>query len=195
MGETKNIQAELDSLVKGTSWPRTYPASQPPEDYFGALPGLVLERLQAADEETTVPRWSRETPYVVPEGYFRQLPGRVMRQVSPAAPVVSLPRRRQPSRWSAWSAAATITVIIAFSGLLWFGHGPATPSAVSIDQQLASLSSEAIEQYLNTATNTLNTDELLNTLNSDQLQEVPSGEFSSQDLEDYLNEEIPDSLY
>jgi hypothetical protein len=92
-------------------------------------------------------------------------------------------------------AAAVMTGIVTLSALVWFTRPPAAVSSVSVDQQIASLSSEAIEQYLNDATNTLNADEILNTLTDDDLRGSPAPEPSGKALEEYLNQEIPDSLY
>lgn len=196
MAETEKIREELERLIPGESWPRAYPAGQVPEGYFDKLPGRVLEAVAPGSEEEAGLSWGKTNPYAVPAGYFDQLPGIVARKLTPApAPMVSLPRQRPLSRWSSWAAAAVITGMIALSGLLWFTNPPSAPASGSVEQQIAGLSSDAIEQYLSNATNTLNSDEILNTLNDDNIQDASSGRSSRQVLEEYLNDEIPDSLY
>ena len=192
MAETENTREELERLVPGQSWPRVYPG-EIPGGYFERLPGRVLQAVAEAREEPGTLSWDRTNPYSVPEGYFDRLPGVVTRKLS-GAPVVTLPRQRR-TRWSSWLAAAVMTGIVTLSALVWFTRPPAAVSSVSVDQQIASLSSEAIEQYLNDATNTLNSDEILNTLTDDDLQGSPAPEPSGKALEEYLNQEIPDSLY
>jgi len=195
MPETEKIRAELERLVPGASWPRTYPEGKVPEGYFGTLPGRVLDAVASLEDHAREASWGKTNPYTVPAGYFDRLPGIIAKKVTPAHPVMMLPRQRRLSRWSSWAAAAVITVLIALSGLLWFSRPPSHSTGPSFDQQIASLSSEAIEQYLNTSTSALNTDELLNTLNDDNLDDASSRQLSGQDLEKFLSEEIPDSLY
>lgn len=194
MAETEKIRAELERLIQGESWPRAYPAGQVPDGYFEKLPGRVLEAVVPGGEKREAPAWGKANPYSVPAGYFDRLPGVVAGKLAPAAPVVTLPRQRRP-RLSSWLAAAVITAMVAFSGLLWFTRPPAVSTSDSVEQQIASLSSEAIEQYLSNATNALNSDEILNTLNVDNLQGASFGDNSSEAVDEHLNDEIPDSLY
>jgi len=193
MAETENTREELERLIPGESWPRACPG-RVPEGYFEKLPGRVLQAVAPDRLESEVLPWDKTNPYSVPAGYFDHLPGVVTRKLS-GAPVVTLPRQRR-SRWSSWLAAAVMTGIVTLSALVWFTRPPAAVTSGSVDQQIASLSSEAIEQYLNDATNTLNADEILNTLtDDDNLQGSPALEPSGKALEEYLNQEIPDSLY
>lgn len=193
MPESDHIREELERLVPDNSWPRAYPGGKAPEGYFRDLPERVLG---AVSDQADVPDWGRKNPYAVPEEYFGRLPEQVLRRVTSPAPVVLLPRRRRHAGWSRMAVAAVITVLVALSGLLWFSPHPQNGSkGISVDQQIAALSSDAIEQYLSTETSTLNTDELLNTLNEDDLEEASPGALSPRQLEQSLTEEIPDSLY
>lgn len=192
MPATNEIREELELLMPGCDWPESYPGHQVPEGYFVALPGSVMSRLGDSGTEVTLPGWGKTNPFAVPGDYFASLPHRVTDRLQPKAVVVKLPRPR--SRWSSWAMAAVITLLIALSGLLWLTEHRSYHQQPTLDQQLATLSSESIKQYLNTQTTVLNADEILTTLNDDDFQDASSA-ISTKGVEEFLNEDIPDSLY
>lgn len=190
MPKRDNIQEELENLTPGFTWPDSHARLEVPEGYFQELPGRVLEMLSITGTPDITPNLPKENPYRIPEGYFEQLPGRLLGKLAPKTPVINLPRSRP--RLTAWAYAAAIIVLVALSGLLWISQHHQPPT---LDQQLASLSDDAIEQYLSTEAGAFNTDDVFSTLNEEDIQNSLTGGISSQDIQTYLSEEDPDSMY
>lgn len=182
-GDT-DIRTELEGLAPGFTWPRA-PRFQVPEGYFGSLKASVLGEIAATAEMPQPP----PTPYRAPAGYFESLPAAVLSRVRRAPAVVQLPRRRAALRIR-WLAAAAIAAVIALAALLRL---PRHASAPSLDRQLASLSDEAITQYLSAQAASLNEDDLYTNVSDSMLSNPVVHGLSDRDIEEYLNEDSPGS--
>lgn len=177
-----SIKEELDKLAPGFTWPREAPGFKVPEGYFDALPARVHAEIASS---TFLPP-KAAVPYAVPPGYFNTLPEQVLARAKNAGRPV---KRMRPFRLrTRWLAAAVIAAIVVLAALLRLPRQQAT----SIDRQLASLSDAAITGYLTTEAASLNDEDLYHNLSDSLAGPVVDG-LSSQDIEEYLNEDSPES--
>jgi hypothetical protein len=137
--------AELSPLLYGIS--RTMPYAVP-ANYFQTtieeLPFLIGEDPKSA----ILTLVEGATPYEVPRGYFMDLPEQILERVTGSktkvVPVVK-------SRWMRLAAAAMITGIIGLSGYFYFNHKNGFDADRPIAQQLKSVSTKELNEFIKTA--------------------------------------------
>ena len=133
--ELKSMGSALASLSRKTP----YIVS---DDYFSSLPAAVLTK---AVESSLTDRLPRNSPYAVPSGYFEQMPQQILSKVKShqeqhQTKVIPLDN----SIWKGirWAAAAVLLVIAGF------GTFQVLNKENSVEEQLASLPTEAVIEYV-----------------------------------------------
>lgn len=173
-------QRELQTLSPFLgSLPKTNPYIVP-AGYFSEIADKVLQLAIAIDPVTPA------VPYSVPEGYFEGLAEKITAKAvlqqaehKEPAPVIRLPRRR-PAVWKYLAAAVTCGIII--STALYYHN-----RHQNFDYQLAKVSDQAIEQYLQNNTGVFDNELLYSNVNTDSTGVVNiSNELSSEDIREYL---------
>lgn len=187
MNEGENIRKELENIAPEIQWKREFPDFSIPEGYFGQATREIWDKIQVEEGEKAL---SKTLPYQVPDGYFDQLPQKVLEKVQDTPRIISLPRQRR--RRYDWAMAAAIAAIVALAGLLSQPNRPAGTHH-SLDLQLATISNNAIEQYLDNHLSSLNTEDLYEYLNPQDQQDPMIHDVSSQAIEEYLNNNVDTS--
>lgn len=210
-------QEDLSPLLTGLS--RKMPDSVP-EGYFDTLPDLIMQRLKAempasssvqtgleglpalktspvqeelppvssvqAELEELSPLLagiSREMPYTVPAGYFDNLTVPV-----PGAKVIPMGNSRM--KWlKRGLAAACVAAILAVGGM--YLAKQQQPQGVKLDTQLAALSDQEIEDYLQNHTDDFDNEAIFSSVsNETELPSVIPDDISDANLEQYLDENM-----
>lgn len=188
MAPSKHILQELKRLEPDFSWPVSPPPFTLPEGYLEALAPGVLQQIR---DEELLDAAAQPEIFQAPEGYFASLPETVLKQVRKPSRIIRLPRPR--ATIPSWVAAAVIAVFVSVSGLLWLSDHP---GKAGLDGQLAGLSDSTIQRYLS---DQLDLEEASQDAVGAQAQEDLSlhviQKLSSQEIEQYLNDDIPYSLY
>lgn len=197
MSVNKNILKELEEIVPGFRWPENHADFEVPDEYFQRFPDTVLNKITNSDTEKLPVSLSRDT-FVTPAGYFESLPEKVLSKIkgdSKETSVVRLPRKHR--HWQNWVAAAVIAAFVALGGLIWLTPHPSQKgqqASFSLSQQLASVSNQAIEQYLITHVNVSNMSEVYNNLSEQDLQDALTNGLSTSAIKEYLQNNTADSL-
>jgi|SRR5690242_916792 len=170
--ELQTISPFLGSL------PKTNPYTVPP-GYFSEIADNALQLAMAIVPITPA------VPYSVPEGYFEGLAEKITAKAvlqqaehKEPAPVIRLPRR--PAVWKYLAAAVTSGIIISTALYIHNRHQ-------NFDYQLAKVSDQAIEQYLQNNTGVFDNDLLYSNVNTDSTGSLSiSNELSTEDIREYL---------
>lgn len=198
MSVNKNILKELEELESGFGWPEQHADFKVPEGYLTQLPDTVLNRIKGGEREELPVSLSRENAFGTPAGYFENLPSRILNKINEEnkkAPLVRLPRSRR--KWPNWAAAAAIAAFVAVGGMWWLIPPRLQnnrQASISFNQQLASVSDEAIEQYLSTQINSSNINEVYKNLSDQDLQDALTNDLSTSAIKEYLQNNDLDSL-
>ena len=198
MSVNKNILKELEELESGFGWPEKHADFKVPEGYLTQLPDTVLNRIKGGEREELPVSLSRENAFGTPAGYFENLPSRILNKINEEnkkAPLVRLPRSRR--KWPNWAAAAAIAAFVAVGGMWWLIPPRLQnnrQASISFNQQLASVSDEAIEQYLSTQINSSNINEVYKNLSDQDLQDALTNDLSTSAIKEYLQNNDLDSL-
>lgn len=126
-----------------------------PEGYFEILSVNIPKTTEVFEELQEIAPLlntiSKQMPYSVPEGYFEQFTV----NVNTEAPVVEITQAKvitmhgSRSKWVTYLAAACVTVLLGIGAfVVTQRQGNPAATAVNIDQQLASLSDDDINNYL-----------------------------------------------
>lgn len=196
MSVNKNILKELEEIVPGFKWPENQADFDIPDGYFQRFPNIVLKNIN--DNTKELPVSLSKSTFEAPAGYFDSLPEKVLGKIkenSKETSVVRLPRKHR--NWQDWAAAAVIAAFVALGGLIWLTPHPSQngqQASFSISQQLASVSNQAIEQYLSTHVNASNMNEVYNNLSDQDLQDALTDGLSTSAIEEYLQNNTADSL-
>lgn len=195
MSVNKNILQELKEIVPGFQWPENHPDFEVPEGYFTQFPDAVLNKINNGGEKELSVSFTKKNIYEAPAGYFDSLPEKVLSKVnreSKGVQVMQLPRRHR--NWYNWATAAVIAAFVALGGVIWLTPPPVKQqSSFSINQQLASLSDQEIEQYLSVQINSSNVNEVYDNLSDQDLQNVLTNGLSTAAIEEYLQNNAPDT--
>lgn len=172
--------AELSPLLAGIS--RTMPYAVP-VNYFQStiedLPFLTGEDPQSAILSLV----EGVTPYGVPLGYFANLPEQILEKVSASkAKLVPVVRRR----WMRLAAAAMITGIIGLSGYFYFSNKNGFDADKPIAQQLKSVSTKELSEFIKTADITNTSTETAGVTKASQEVEKMLTDVSDRELEAFL---------
>lgn len=198
MSVNKNIRKELEEIVPGSKWPEKPADFEIPEGYFQQLTDIVLNKIKDREEEELPLSLKNRRTYEAPAEYFENLPEKVLSRISEGnreTPVVMLPRKHK--NWQNWAAAAIIAAFVATAGLIWLAPSHlqnGQSSSFSLSQQLASVSDQAIEQYLGTQINSSNVNEVYDNLSNQDLQDALTTGLSTSAIEEYLQNNTADSL-
>lgn len=197
MPRNKNILKELEEIAPDIPWPEKHPDFELPTGYFEGLHEEVMNRIGQMEANELPAQLTGKQPFSVPDGYFEGLPAKVMGKINTenrTYPTIKFHRRRT---WTAWASAAAIAAFVALGGLLWLPKNPSSnqgETALSINEQMASLSDHAIEQYLDMNLSAANMDEVYESLNNKGLEDAVTKELSTQAIQEYLQNNAPDSL-
>jgi hypothetical protein len=193
----KNILKELEEITPGFKWPENQAGFEVPDGYFQRFQDTVLNKITNSDLEKW-PVFLNRDRFVAPAGYFESLPEKVLSKIKgdhKETSVVRLPRKHR--NWQNWVAAAVIAAFVALGGLIWLTPHPLQNGqrvSFSLSQQLASVSNQAIEQYLISHVNTSNMNEVYNNLGDQDLQDTLTNGLSTSAIEEYLQNNAADSL-
>lgn len=183
MNEGEKIQKELENIAPEIQWNRQRPDFNIPEGYFQQTEKDILARIQIEEAEKTL---TRQPAYQVPEGYFQELPQQVLETIHSGHQVKLLPRyRRQRSNWP---VAAAIAILVGVAGLLSISRQSTAPS---FNNQLAGIGENALEQYLDIQTSTLNMEDTYDQQKDDDPQDDNiAKEFTSAEIKAYLDNNV-----
>lgn len=193
----KSILKELEEIVPGFKWPENHAEFDIPEGYFQQFPDTVLNKINdSRGKELPISLKSRNI-YEAPAGYFESLPAKVLSKIkedSKETSVIKLPRKHR--NWQNWAVAAAIAAVVATGGLIWLAPHPKNGQQplFSLNRQLASVSDQAIEQYLSTQINSSNVNEVYNDLSDQDLQDILTNGLSTSAIEEYLQNNATDTL-
>jgi hypothetical protein len=189
MVQSKAILEELKRLEPDFSWPASPAPFTVPEGYLEGLNGRVMQQIR--DEEILDAAATPDTLQAPPEGYFASLPDTVLKQVRQETRTIRLPRPR--ARIPSWVAAAVIAVFVSVSGLLWLADQPGT---AALDRQLAGISDSTIQLYLSNQLDQQSPAvDLEDAGDHEDVSLHVIQRLSSQEIEQYLEEDIPFSTY
>lgn len=181
---------EENSLLQvvGTAMPQDVPAG-----YFDTLADSVLAKIKTVNNNTTtelqeisavVAGIGKANVYQVPDGYFDTVATTATAQVQTQARVVSLFNTRT---WLRYAAAAVVVSMLAF-GMNYALRKDAIASAIKTEAQfntqLASISDNAIIDYLKLNADTKDTESMKQLIDGTQLPEEA----------DYIDEEFLDAF-
>ena len=176
--------------VAGKSMPQDVPAG-----YFDSLADSILTKLKTANSAVTaelqelspvVAAIGNSNVYEVPAGYFDTVADAVTAQVKPKAKIVSLFNTRV---WMRYAAAAVVISMVAF-GVNYAVQKNTTDVAGTIkteaqfNTQLASISDDAIIDYLQMTTDTKDVESMKQLIDGTELPEEA----------DYIDEEFLDAF-
>ncbi len=174
------VQRELQTISPFLgSLPKTNPYTVP-AGYFSELADNTLQLAMVIRKITPV------VPYAVPQGYFEGLAEKItakamQRQAGhdERTPVIRLPRQR-PALWKYLAAAVVSGIIISTALYVHNRHQ-------NFDYQLAKVSDQAIEQYLQNNTGVFDNDLLYSNVNTDSIGALNiSNGLSNEDIREYF---------
>ena len=178
-----------------------------PTSYFDSLPDMLLAKVRKLDTSKELDEVapllntiSKQPVQHVPAGYFESLqPNSKATPSVSDTPVVSIQKQ---NNWLKYAVAASIVLLLSFGSYLLFNNSHTTvpsianqPTESVINDQLAKLDTNAIEDYLKTNNAIVQTampDGGLEELSNGDLDELLQG-FSDQQLKEHLEEtpELP----
>jgi hypothetical protein len=174
-----NELVQLSPFLAGI--PKKMPYSLP-EDFFQSnIEGL--KAFTSENEESLVLSFTeKEMPYEVPLGYFANVPEQVLQKVSnQGAKGVPMMRRK----WMRLAVAATVTGIMAISGIFYFGNrGNGTSSDPVTAVKKAS--TQELNDFINTTAVTDDRSQV--TVNNNPKPEKIFADVSDKELNDFLDQ-------
>lgn len=191
MTEGENIKKELEGIAPEMQWNLQEPDFKVPDSYFTHFAGTVMDKIRSESEETFARDFANNNVYTVPDNYFEAAPQKILEKIRVPHRVVPLPRRRKYQK--GWAVAASMAVFVALAGILSI---PKHTADSRLNTQLAGISENAIEQYLNTHVSLLNSEDLFDYITTSDIQNTITHDFSTHDIEEYLedNSYPPDNL-
>lgn len=178
MASERDILKELEGMNSTLSAKDRDMPFEVPQGYFDSLPEQVLRR---ASEQVSLP--GTAMPHIVHESYFDNLPGQLLeiikKQDAKPAPVT-----KRISLWKnvRWAAAAILILAIGIGSYKVFNPQPA-----SIEQQLQTISDEAIMSYVEDNIYAFETETIINYVNTADIN-AASLPLNKNDIEYYLQE-------
>ena len=132
-----------------------------PEGYFESLPDLLLAKVRQIETKNELDEIapllntiSRKPVQHVPQGYFENLQSAIP-QPETKAPVVSIGKK---TSWLKYAAAASVAIMLSFGAYFLFNNSKTEvpsianqPTITVINDELASLDTKTIENYLQTS--------------------------------------------
>ena len=147
-----------------------------PANYFTGLESNILSALKV--EELPL-QWSDSMPHALPQNYFDTLPLDILSKAKEAD--VQNNRKTIVLPFLVRAAAAVLLLAAGLAGYKYFTDQPLNPQ-----QQLASVSDEAISSYLQQYTDEFDTEMIVNNLSASDLSELEN--IGNEEIIDYLNE-------
>ncbi len=178
MASERDILKELESMNSPLSAISRDMPFKVPQGYFDSLPEYVLHR---ASEKVSLP--GTAMPHIVHESYFDNLPGQLLeiikKQDEKPAPVT-----KRISLWKniRWAVAAILILAIGIGSYRVFNPQPA-----SVEQQLQTISDEAIMSYVEDNIYAFETETIINYVNTADIN-AASLQLNKNDIEYYLEE-------
>lgn len=198
MKKGKEIADELKGLAPGMPSLDT-PGYSVPEGYFDALPDMIMQRLKAetaaaspvqAELEEFSPLLAgmpRITPYTVPAGYFDSLDAHILAKRDQQAPAKVVSISRRVKLFKRCIAAACVAAILSVGGV----YLAKQHNTGKIDRQLAALSDQEIEDYLQNHADDFDNEAIFSAVSSEtELPSVIPDDISDATLEQYLDENM-----
>ncbi len=149
-----------------------------PQGYFDSLPEQVLHR---ACEKVSLP--GTAMPHIVHDSYFDNLPEQLL-EVIKKQDNMPAPVAKRISLWKnvRWAAAAILILAIGIGSYKIFNPQPA-----SVEQQLQTISDEAIMSYVEDNIYAFETETIINYVNTADIN-AASLQLNTNDIEYYLQE-------
>ncbi|UYQ93240.1 hypothetical protein MKQ68_24460 [Chitinophaga horti] len=191
MKKGKDIADELREIAPGMPVPG-HPDYRVPEGYFDALPGMIMQRLGATAVQEELEELSpflagmpKRTPFEAPPGYFGQLRPDLAGMTDSETKVISMPRRT--GNLKRWLIAASVAAVVAVGGWLLVSNNA---SPAGIDRQMAALSDQEIEEFLQNHVDDFDNEALFSTVSYET--ELPSvlENVSTNALEEYVDDNM-----
>ncbi len=161
----------------------TLPKAMPyevPDGYFEGLANSVIAQVQ----ERSLPL-TREMGYEVPDGYFENLPAQIIARAKQEEAQQQAPKTIAFPVWKTVTrAVAAILVIgIGFSALRYLN----SDKPMSTEVQLAALSQDSINDYIQMHIDEYDADAIAGTLEQADVTTL-TNKLSTEEIENYLNE-------
>lgn len=158
MAVKNDIYNELKELCSPLAdAPKTMPYSLP-QNYFGSLPEIVLQRTASLDNGDVL-----ATPYSVPDSYFESLPQQVLQQAKQGEQA-TLKKDKSVNIWLKnirWAAAAVFIIAVGLGS-----YNILTPQTLTIRQQLNEIPESALVAYVQDNADDFETETIANNLNT-----------------------------
>jgi hypothetical protein len=171
---------QLSPFLAGISKKMPYSV---PEDFFQSnIEGL--KAFTSENEESLVLSFiDKEMPYEVPTGYFANISEQVLEKVSgEGAKVVPMMRRK----WMRLAVAATVTGIMAISGIFYFGNRGSNGTSSDPVTAVKKASTQELNDFINTTA--ITDDKSQVTVNNNPKPEKIFADVSDKELNDFLDQ-------
>lgn len=178
MASNNDILKELEGMNSPLAVISRNMPFEMPQGYFDNLPAQVWER---ANENVLLP--GTAMPHIIHDSYFDNLPeqlmGLIKEQENKPAPVT-----KRINLWKniRWAAAAMLVLAIGIGSYRVFNPQPA-----SVEQQLQTISDEAIMSYVEDNIYAFETETIINYMNTADINSA-SMQLNKNDIEYYLQE-------
>lgn len=186
MTQGENIRKELEEIAPEIHGRLPSPDFNVPDGYFRNFAFKTLDRIHSeekAEENEFRHKFPKRNVYAVPEGYFAGTPQKVLEKIQNRRSAIPLPRRRKYQ--SGWAVAACMAAFVALAGILTM---PKNTTQKPLDSQLANISENAIEQYLNNHLSPLNSEEIYDYITTSDVENAITHNLSTQDIQEYLED-------
>lgn len=199
MQKGKEIVDELKEVAPSLSVLGDSPAYEVPQGYFEAFPNQLmakihtLENVQEITEElaelspflASIPR---QTPFTAPDGYFEGLGREVIIRTNEEKPGKIVKMARRVKLFKRCLAAAAIAGVISIGAVML----SKSVNDSSLDRQLAQISDQEIEDYLQSNTDAFDNENIFTNVSLEEADatSVLPDELSEAEIENYLEDNL-----
>lgn len=198
MHKGKEIADELKEVAPSLSALGDSPAYEVPSGYFEALPAKLMAAIHTSEhtQEVTdelneispfLAAIPRQNPFTAPDGYFEGLDREVLMHIGKEQPGRIVKMARRVKLFKRCLAAAVIAGVISIGGVML----SKSYSDNSLDKQLAQISDQEIEDYLQSNTDAFDNEDIFTNVSlEDNTPSVLPDELSEDEIENYLEDNL-----
>jgi putative ribosome biogenesis GTPase RsgA len=199
MQKGKEIADELKEVAPSLSVLGDSPAYEVPNGYFEAFPDNLMAKIrtQGNTQEVTeelselspfLASMSRKTPFSAPDGYFEDLGREVIMRTNEDKPGRIVKMGRRVKLFKRCLVAAAIAGVISVGAVML----SKSFNDNSLDRQLAQISDQEIEDYLQSNTDAFDNENIFTnvSLEDEDATSVLPDELSEDEIENYLEDNL-----
>lgn len=198
MHKGKEIADELKEVSPSLSALGDSPAYNVPSGYFEAFPANLMASIHASEHTKEVTEElheispfmaaiPRQSPYTVPSGYFEGLSREVIMRKNAEEPGRIVKMGRRVKMFKRCLAAAAVAGVISIGAVML----SKSYNDNSLDKQLAQISDQEIEDYLQSNTDAFDNENIFTNVSLEE--ETPSvlpDEMSEDEINNYLEDNL-----